>query len=110
MYVSKNPPFSRFFFCVLRPGEWCDFNSPKIAKSLGAKVFVESKKTVSAARHKGLFNATGDVVCFIDADVLPDILWFEKLTSPFEDKTVMAVAGRPRPIQGKFMDKRKYLV
>ena len=77
----------------------------EIAKELGVRVLVEKKKTVSAARNTGLMNASGDIICFIDADVIPDKSWFEKLTSPFIDETVMAVAGVPKPIDGKLHEK-----
>ena len=75
-------------------------NTVAIAKKLGAKVLVEPKKTVAAARNTGLHHAQGDIVCFIDADVVPEQHWFERLTDPFYNNQVMAVAGIPKPMDG----------
>jgi glycosyltransferase involved in cell wall biosynthesis len=75
-------------------------NTVAIAKKLGAKVLVEPKKTVAAARNTGLQHAQGGIVCFIDADVVPEKNWFKQLTVPFEDSKVMAVAGIPKPMDG----------
>ena len=75
-------------------------NTVAIAKKLGATVLVEPKKTVAAARNTGLHHAKGDIVCFIDADVVPEKHWFKRLTDPFDDDQVMAVAGIPKPMDG----------
>jgi len=77
----------------------------ELSESLGARVVFEKKKVVSAARNTGLNKAKGDIVCYIDADVVPEKSWFEKLTSPFEDNDVMAVAGIPIPNDGRFIEK-----
>ena len=39
-----------------------------IAKSMGAKVVSVSKRRIAAARNGGASVATGDILCFIDAD------------------------------------------
>ena len=77
----------------------------ELAESLGAKVVFEKKKMVSAARNTGLNKAKGDIICYIDADVVPEKFWFKKLTSPFEDDDVMAVAGIPMPNDGSFIER-----
>ena len=45
-----------------------------IAKSMGAKVVSVSKRRIAASRNGGASGATGDILCFIDADsaVHPD--------------------------------------
>lgn len=77
----------------------------EISKNLGAKVIIEKTKTVSAARDTGLRTASGDVVVFIDADVLPAPSWFEKITKPFDNPNVVAVAGMPTPLDGSFSER-----
>ena len=44
-------------------------NTLKIAKKYG-KIFIERKKGPSAARNKGAKNAKGDILIFMDADVI----------------------------------------
>jgi glycosyltransferase involved in cell wall biosynthesis len=77
----------------------------ELAESLGAKVVFENKKMVSAARNTGLNKAKGDIICYIDADVVPEKYWFKKLTSPFKDNEVMAVAGIPIPNDGRLIER-----
>ncbi len=69
----------------------------EIAENLGAKVLFEKKPTISAGRDTGLRNAKGEIVLFVDSDVMPSDLWFEKITKPFLDKAVVAVGGMTYP-------------
>ncbi|MEI6701732.1 MAG: mycofactocin biosynthesis glycosyltransferase MftF, partial [Actinomycetota bacterium] len=48
----------------------------------------------AAARNSGAALATGDVVCFIDSDVVPDRNMFPDLLAHFTDPVVGAVAPR----------------
>src|SRR4030043_1595511 len=40
----------------------------KIAKRLGCRVVKEEKQGISEARNRGAYLASGDVLCFVDAD------------------------------------------
>lgn len=80
-------------------------NTVHIAEQLGARVVIETTKTVSAGRDKGLHEATGDIVIFIDADCLPETDWFSQLIKPFSDQTVMGVGGRVHPIDGTITER-----
>jgi GT2 family glycosyltransferase len=43
---------------------------------------------------KGLAEATGDIVAFLDDDAEPEATWLEALTEPFKDRNVACVGGR----------------
>ena len=45
------------------------------------------------ARNRGLQIASGDIIIFIDDDIMPSEHWLERLLAPFADPNVMAVAG-----------------
>lgn len=45
------------------------------------------------SRNIGLFAATGDIVCFIDDDCLPDPTWLEKLMAMYTSPHVEVVGG-----------------
>lgn len=47
----------------------------------------------AAARNRGAFEATGDVVIFTDSDCEPLPHWLGEMLSPFADETVSAVKG-----------------
>ncbi len=76
----------------------------KFAKDAGARVVVEKIKTVSAGRHTGLQQASGDIVCYIDADCIPQKGWFDALVSPFSNPKVMGVGGCVLPINGTLVE------
>lgn len=77
--------------------------SPELLRSFAAarngsgvvvKVLEEDRRGASAARNRGLFASSGDVVAFTDADCRPARDWLARLREPFGDETVAAVAGR----------------
>jgi glycosyltransferase involved in cell wall biosynthesis len=77
----------------------------EIAKNLGAITLHEKKKTIAAGRNKGLKFANGDIVCYIDADTIPEKNWFKKIIYPFEDESVIAVGGMAQPLDGTSLEK-----
>ena len=72
----------------------------EIADKLGVAILKEEKKTISAGRNKGLEYSHGDVICYVDADTIPAHNWFNKITQPFSDESVIAVGGMAIPIDG----------
>jgi hypothetical protein len=44
-------------------------------------------------RNRGAQAALGDILVFLDSDVIPDAGWFEALLAPLTDPTVRVVAG-----------------
>jgi len=98
--VKKQAPYAEI---VLADADSTD-NTQKIARSLGARIVIEKKRTIAAGRQKGLEEATGDIVCFVDSDTIPDNLWFEKIIKPFSNEKVVAVGGITLPFDGKKID------
>ena len=66
-------------------------NTATIALAMGAKVVYESKRSPACARQRGLEEAKGDIVAFIDADTQAPTNWLSTIVSRFvrEPKTVV---------------------
>ena len=64
------------------------------AEAAGARHIVESVGGQCRARNAGAQAATGDVVAFLDDDVVVDRDWLRCLLTPFEDAGVSVVTGR----------------
>lgn len=64
-----------------------------IAKSMGAKVFLEKSQGYVFAVQRGLHEAKGDILAVTDSDTSPDPDWLEKIVSAFQDESVVAVTG-----------------
>jgi len=52
---------------------------------------------ISQGRNAAIAAATGDMIAVTDAGVRLSPQWLEKITTPFEDRSVQAVAGFFRP-------------
>lgn len=79
-------------------------NTRKIASSFGAKII--DGGLPAKARNNGAAAAAGDIILFLDADVVlpaPDFL--EKTLSEFNEKKLGAAACSAYPISEKIIDK-----
>ena len=67
----------------------------EIAKEYdGVTVLVQPKKGAAAARNMGIAHATGDIICFTDADCVPQLDWVESLCRPILlSKEVIGMKG-----------------
>ncbi len=60
----------------------------------GVRVVTESRKGLTRARARGLEEATGDILAFIDADTRMPPGWVEKISRAFErDPGLVCVSG-----------------
>ena len=65
----------------------------EVAESEGAKVIMQENAGPAAARNRGWESASGNLICFTDADCIPSPGWLENLLDGFTDLQVGAVAG-----------------
>lgn len=70
--------------------------TPEIVSRLPVNLLSESRRGVSFARNRGIAEARGEVIAFIDGDCVADPAWLRELARPFEDPAVGCVAGELR--------------
>jgi glycosyltransferase involved in cell wall biosynthesis len=75
----------------------CD-GSPELAARLGATVVAARPRGFGAAAHAGLVAATGEVVCFLDADGSLDPSELPRVADPVLRGEADLVLGRRRPL------------
>lgn len=66
----------------------------EIAAAYGARCIAEPIVGVNRARNRGMRNSVGDIVAYVDDDVIPSRDWLTNIASEFGDPAVMAVGGR----------------
>lgn len=71
--------------------------SARIAADLGASVVHVPQRGFGAAAHAGLLAATGEIVCFVDADGSLDPAQLPEVTGPVTSGDADLVLGRRRP-------------
>lgn len=59
----------------------------------------EARAGLDIARNRGLVEATGEVVAFIDDDAIPDEGWLDALLQDFDDPMVAVVTGITLPLE-----------
>lgn len=70
----------------------------RVARDFGADYVVESVAGTSRARNAGARHAGGEVVAFLDDDMVPREGWLAALLEPFGDESVVASTGRVLPL------------
>lgn len=69
-------------------------NTGEVAKRFGARVIVEKKPGVAAARNAGFVAARGEIVASTDADSVVSENWVEEIARAYdEDKTLVGFGG-----------------
>lgn len=69
--------------------------TPEMAAGRGARVVRQDRLGASRARNRGVAEASGEYVCFLDADCIAGPRWLEELTRPLrEDPSIAATIGR----------------
>jgi glycosyltransferase involved in cell wall biosynthesis len=74
----------------------------EIASFLGTtnnlRYFHESTPGLHAGRHRGLHESRGDILTFIDDDILPAPGWVDAIANTFNDPNVQLVGGPSLPL------------
>lgn len=69
------------------------------------KVCVLRERGIGRARNYGAKQASGDVLIFLDADVIPPVDFVEKVLETFNDSAVVGATCSIMPIKPKFHEK-----
>jgi glycosyltransferase involved in cell wall biosynthesis len=69
----------------------------KLARPITDKVFKFRERGVSKARNFGASKASGDILLFIDADVIVPADLLEEVVRTFKDKVIVAAFSRVQP-------------
>ncbi len=77
-----------------------DDKSAEIAKKIAEQypgvviILTELRQGPGRARNKGMQHATGEIICFTDADCIPEPDWLNVIVRPFQNSQIGAVAGQ----------------
>lgn len=58
----------------------------------------EAQQGLSFARNRGICEAKGDFVVFVDDDIEAELLWLENIIDSFSDDQIVAAGGPLRPL------------
>ncbi len=70
----------------------------KVVKNLGAKYIREEKEGLHNARNRGVLEAEGEIVQFIDDDALTERNLVEEISKQYKSEDIAAVGGKVVPI------------
>jgi glycosyltransferase involved in cell wall biosynthesis len=65
-------------------------NTRYLAESAGVRVIRQEKRGPASARNAGILAAAGEIVCFTDADCVPEPNWLKQITASLFAKTEIA--------------------
>lgn len=66
---------------------------------------IKKKGNRSVGRNEGIKNTKNSIIAVTDAGCILNKHWFERITKPFEDKTVDVVAGFYKPVTNTVFEK-----
>ena len=77
----------------------------EVARRFTDKVYVLRERGIARARNYGAKRACGDVMVFLDADVIPPANFVEKVLETFSDSTVIGATCSIMPVKPRFHEK-----
>lgn len=69
-------------------------NTREILQKYPVTLIDQENQGASAARNRGLMEASGEIVAYTDSDTVVDRGWLKELVKHFEDRRVGAVTGK----------------
>ncbi len=99
----KNQEFDGSYEVILGDGSSTD-KTREIAKKYTDKIAVEPPTTISRGRKIAGEKAEGEIIISAGADVKYPKNWLKEMVKPFEDPEVVAVTGKPFPLDGTKID------
>lgn len=67
---------------------------PSLRNDIGWRLLVNPQSHYYELKNLGACEAQGDVVVFVDSDVIPEHDWLEELVAPFRDTDTLVSCGR----------------
>lgn len=77
----------------------------EISRRFTGKVYVLRERGIAKARNYGAKRACGDVLVFLDADVIPPADFVEKVVETFNDSRVVGATCSIMPVQPRFHER-----
>lgn len=77
----------------------------EVARRFTNKVYVLRERGIARARNYGAKRACGDVLVFLDADVITTTDFVEKVLETFSDSTVVGATCSIMPVKPRFHEK-----
>jgi GT2 family glycosyltransferase len=76
-----------------------DQATSRLCRGYPVRYVVEPAPGTSRAKNRGIVEASGEVVAFVDDDCVVDPHWLDGLRDPFDDRLVMALIGYAGPLE-----------
>ena len=109
---SQGYPDDKYEIIVV--DNYSEDNTLQVVKDLNVKVVQEAQKGVTATRNRGIREAKGDILIFIDAHCFAQQGWLENIVRAFNDPQVGCVGGEiinsfsDTPL-GRYIREKSYL-
>ena len=111
--VSRDRPESLLWCLTALAGvQYAPFEIVVVADEAGCSALLETdfapcvklvrfdQANISAARNKGIAEAAGEIIAFIDDDAAAEPMWLQHLVEPFADQEVACTGGYVRGRNG----------
>lgn len=97
--TSLHPGRHRLEIVVVDNNPSSGLTEPIVNRFVGVRYDKESRQGLSYAKNRGLIVARGDIVAYIDDDVVVPPEWPTRILAPFTDERVMCVCGLVLPLE-----------
>jgi glycosyltransferase involved in cell wall biosynthesis len=109
-----NQNYSRAEFEIIVSDASSTDQTIAIANTIADRVVVDERKGISYGRNMGAKNALGDILVFIDADVILKDDFLKYIHMSFDNLEIIGITGVARPLDGgifsKFVYRSTYLL